>query len=114
MQLLKHRRMGDRGWQDGLIIIAICSVTLSVATRFWAPSTSSSYIVKSTDRRPAEPKRQHLDRDASRWLAPSASFSIIEPGTIETRLAPAEPLLPKHLLSDSLYNRPPPSSAFIL
>jgi hypothetical protein len=114
MQLLTHRRIGERGWRGALIVIAICSLTFSVATRFWVPLTSQSHSVKSVDRRSADPKRQHLDRDAARWVAPSASFSIIAPVMIETRLAPAGPLLPKHVFNDSLYNRPPPSSAFLL
>ena len=97
-----------------LIVVAICSLTLSLATRFWAPYTSQSPIVKSVDRRPAEPQRQHLDRDAAQWTAPVASFSIIEPSTIEISLAPAEPLLPMHVFSESLYNRPPPSSELFL
>ena len=77
MQLLTHCRIGERGWRGALIVIAICSLTLSVATRFWAPFTSQSHIVKSVDRQlSADPKRQHLDRDAARWLAPGASFSM--------------------------------------
>ena len=58
--------------------------------------------------------RQHLDRDATQWVAPTANFSIIDPTAIETRLAPATSLLPKLAFSESLYNRPPPSSDFIV
>ena len=97
-----------------MIAVAICSLTFSVATRFWAPLTSQSHIVKSVDRRSVDPKRQHLDKDATRWVAPSASFSIIAPATIETRLPSAGTLLPKHVFNDSLYNRPPPFSGFFL
>lgn len=114
MGLLTHRPRGERRWQAVLIAIAIGSLTLSVATRFWAPLTSQSHIVKSVDRRTGEPKRQHLDRDAARWVAPSANFSILVPAVIESRLAPAGPILPKHVFGESLYNRPPPSSVFFL
>jgi len=111
MQLstMRHREVGGRGWRGMVIVIAICSLTLTVATRFWAPSTSQSHVAKSIDRRSVDPKRQHLDRDAVRWVAPRASFSFVSPATIETRVAPAGPLLPKHVFTDSLYNRPPPS-----
>ena len=116
MQLftLKHRKVGGRGWRGALIVIAICSLTLSVATRFWAPSTSQSHIVKSIDQRSVDPKRQHLNKDATRWVAPLIDFSILAPAAIETRLAPTGPILPKHVFSESLYNRPPPSSVFFL
>lgn len=111
---LTHSAVRRRRWQRALIAIAICSLTLSVATRFWTPLSSQSHIVKSIDRRPGEPKRQHLDRDATRWVAPRDTFSMIEPGAIEIRLPAAGPLLPKHVFTDSLYNRPPPSSEFFL
>ena len=109
---LRHRGVGGRECRTVVIVIAICALTLSVATRFWAPCTGQSHVAKSIDRQSVDPKRQHLDRDAARWVAPSASFNFVAPATVEARLAPAGPLLPKLVLSDSLYNRPTPFSAF--
>ena len=97
-----------------LVVVAICSLTFNVAARFCAPWTSQSHTARSADRRPTEPKRQHLDRDATKWVAPVANFSILERVAIEARLAPAGPILPTHVFSNSLYNRPPPSSGFLL
>ncbi len=114
MQLLSRRSVSERGWRSALIVIGICSLTFSLATRFWVTSDSPSHTVRTVDRRSVEPKRQHLNRDAIRWVAPAADFSIIEPAPIEASLAPAGPPLPKHVFSDSLYNRPPPSSGFFL
>jgi len=111
-QMIRDRKIDARGWRSALIVIAICSLTLSVATRFWASSTFDTQIVKSVDHRPLDPKRQHLNKDAARWVSPSASFIVIAPASIETQLAPAVPLLPKHVFSDTLYNRPPPSFSF--
>ena len=105
--------MGERRWQRVLIVLAVCSLTLSVATRFWTFGHYQSHVVKSIDRRSIEPKRQHLAGDATRWAAPSTNFSIIEPGAIETRLAPAGPPLPKPVFTNSLYNRPPPLTDFL-
>jgi hypothetical protein len=112
--IFRNRKIDARGLRSALIVIAICSLTVSVATRFWASSTSQSQTVKSVDHQSVDPKRQHLNKDACRWVSPSATFSIFAPVEIETRLAPAGPLLPKHVFSDSLYNRPPPSSAFFV
>jgi hypothetical protein len=114
MQLLRHLKVGESGWRKALIVTAICSLTLSLATRFWAPCTSQSTVIKSVERRFAEPKRQHLDRDGTEWVAPVTMFSIVEPIVIEVALAPARPLLPARVFSDSLYNRPPPLSEFSL
>jgi hypothetical protein len=114
MDLLMKRSVGGRGWRGMLIVLAICSLTVNVATRFWVPSTSPNHTAKSVEQRSVQPKRQHLNKDAARWVASRADFSIIEPVTIEACLAPAGPSLPQHFLSDSLYNRPPPSSEFLL
>jgi len=116
MKLLRieEREVSRRGWRAVMIVIAICSLTLTVATRFWTPSTSQSHIVKSVDRRSVDPKRQHLLKEAARWVASSASFGFMAPAFIEARVAPPGPLLPKHVFTDSLYNRPPPSSVLFL
>jgi hypothetical protein len=110
--ILGNRKVDAHGWRSALIVIAICSLTVSVATRFWASSSSQSQTVKSVDHQPVDPKRQHLNKDAARWVSPSAFFSVIAPVTIEASLSPAVPLLPKHVFSESLNNRPPPSFAF--
>jgi hypothetical protein len=113
MQWLKHRRAGEGRWQKALIVIAICSLTVSVATRFWSPCFSQSHALKSTDRRPVEPKRQHLNRDATQWMAPIASFTV-RTTVVATHLAPAIPLHSTRFFDQSLYNRPPPSSGFFV
>ena len=114
MKLFLHREVRERGWRGVLVVVAVCSLTFSLATRFWATSTAPSHTTNCIDRRSVEPARQHLDRDATRWVEPAANFGIIGPTVVETRLAPAEPLLPKHVFSDSLYNRPPPSPRILL
>jgi hypothetical protein len=114
MPLRIHCGFGKRDWRGVAIFIVVCSLTFCLATRFWVPSTSSSHAAKSVDRRPVEPKRQHLDRDATQWVAPSSSFSIIEPAAPGAHLFTDGPLLPQHVFSDSSYNRPPPSSGYLL
>lgn len=86
MRSFRESSVGERRWQQMLVFIAVCSLTLSVATRFSTPSSDQSHIVKSVDRRSAEPQRQHLDKDATRWVAAVASFMIDEPIAIEPSL----------------------------
>jgi len=114
MQLLRHLRLGESGWRNALIAAVICSLTFSLATRFCIQVDSQPHTAKSVERRSVEPKRQHLDRDASRWVAPIIAFDIIEPTATEVSLASTEPIFPSHIFSSSLYNRPPPSSEFLL
>jgi hypothetical protein len=113
MQWLKHRRFSERKWLSVVIVIAICSLTVSLATRFWTPWSSQSHNVRSADHRPAEAKRQHLNKDATQWIAPQASFSV-RATVVATQLIPVRPLDATRLFDQSLYNRPPPSSTFFL
>jgi hypothetical protein len=114
MQSLRHCRITERKWRSVVIVVAVCSLTLSVATRFWSVSNDQSHIVRSIDHRSVEPKRQHLSKDATRWVTSSADLTVIEPTAIEISSAPNDPLLPKHVFSDNLYNRPPPSLEILL
>jgi len=114
MRLLGHHRVGERRWYSVLIFLVVCSLTFSLATRFWVPSASQSHTAKSLERRSVDPKRQHLDKSSTQWVLADGDSRIIEPARIEICLAPAGPMLPKHVFSDSLYNRPPPSSGFLL
>jgi hypothetical protein len=110
MHLTGKHRLTNRGWQGVVIVLAVCSLTLCVATRFWAPDSTQPHVLKSADNRPAEPSQQHLDRDATQWIAPSADFSFIELPAVENSAAVYAAPLPTQLFSDSLYNRPPPSA----
>ena len=92
-----------------LVFIAISSLTLSLATRFCVQTTSQTHTTKSVERRAIESERQHLDRDAAQWVAPSPNFGIIEPITVESRSVSTAPALPRFVFLDGRYNRPPPS-----
>lgn len=108
MQLRSDRWTSKRGWQAVLIVLAIFSLTFNLATRFCVRANAQIHVVKSVDRRGGEPKRQHLNKDASRWIAPNVQFSRLEPTIVDGHLAPVEPVLANHLSDKSLYNRPPP------
>ena len=114
MHSLRHPTNAECRWQGVLIFTLICSLTFSLATRFCALHVSQSYSTTSTDRRSVEPKLQHFDRDAFQWITPAATFRVIATTAVETCLVPAGPMLPQHVFSECLYNRPPPSSGFLL
>jgi hypothetical protein len=106
--------IAEQKWRSVLILLAICSLTVSLATRFWVPSSPPSHAARSVDQRSVEPKRQNLDRSSTQLVAQSTDFDIIELTAFNTRLMPSQPRLPKAVVSDGLYNRPPPSSDFLL
>ncbi len=107
MQLARH--LGAAKWRYALILLAICSLTLSLATRFSVQSSSQSHSTKTVDRRSAEPKQQHLDRDATHWVVSTAYLGFVEPSATGLPLDLVGPPLPRVLLGNSLYNRPPPA-----
>ncbi|HZR66912.1 MAG TPA: hypothetical protein VFA85_17355 [Terriglobales bacterium] len=53
--------------------------------------------------------RQHLDRDAVRWVPPISVFAAFEIPAFYPFVAPAGPPMAAILFDESLYNRPPPS-----
>jgi hypothetical protein len=91
-----------------VIALLICCLTLSLATRFCSPITSQAHLTKSIERRSIDPKRQHVDRDTSRWVASVATVTCREPVMLYLPAVPAETPLPHQVFDESLYNRPPP------
>jgi hypothetical protein len=91
-----------------VIALLICCLSLSLATRFCSPITAQSHLAKSIERRSIDPKRQHVDRDTSRWVASLATITSLEPVMLYLPAVPAETPLPHQVFDESLYNRPPP------
>jgi len=100
-------RYGSRHGRLFVIALAICGLTVSLATRTFRLKVQSGSSVTSNS---IEAKRQHLQRDAAEWTPPvmiqsplsvPVSYSSIELPRLESPLVvPVE---------ESLYNRPPPS-----
>jgi len=110
---LRDRKTGGYAWPGAIIALLICALTVSLATRFCSQVPAQVHTSKSVERRSVEPKRQHLNRDAMRWVASVATSAFLEPVTLYSRVAPAETPLPSHVFDESLYNRPPPSELFL-
>jgi len=109
MQILRNRRVSEGAWRSLVILVAIFSLTFSLATRFCVQPSPQIHSLKSLDRQSTEPKRQHLNKDASGWIAPTPQFAFLEPAVLQPHFSPVEPALTSHLSDESLYNRPPPS-----
>ena len=115
MMLSKNWRADRGGWGGVLVVVAIFSLTLSLATRFSVPVSSQGHAVKSRDSRSGEPKRQHLNREAARFAEPVPSCAGFESVVLYSHVIPPEPARSSDILGSILYNRPPPpSSAFSL
>jgi hypothetical protein len=105
-----HNRCGvtgaGLGWRVFIIGAAICGLTFSLATRTFRLKITYGVSVVSGD---AQAMRQHMVRDAVRWVPPVPLFTAFEVPTFYPVVAPAGPPLASVLFEEKLYNRPPPS-----
>lgn len=89
-----------------VVALVIVALTGSLATRVFHATINQTQSVQSGT---AQAMRQHMDRDAVRWIAPVVHYAGFDSPTFYPRVAPAGPPVRALLLEENLYNRPPPS-----
>jgi|SRR5579872_6298182 len=105
------KKSGSRRWWAAIVLIAVFSLAVSVATRYGSVRTDSTTSITKVQKHVApEPRRPRLLKTAATWMAPPASCVVLQVPTSYPRIAPAGPPIPGVLLEEKLYNRPPPSS----
>jgi hypothetical protein len=111
MSQLRHfEDQRRKTWCAVVVLAAVCSLTVSVATRY-SSSEVSAPTVKTAQAHPTpEAKRQRLDKDAATWEPPLVGFDVLRSPSSYPRTAPAQPPAQNLLLEQSLFDRPPPSS----
>jgi hypothetical protein len=91
------------------VALAVCSLTVSVATRYCWSDAASVSIEKSVHKHSSlETSRQRLTKVAASWLRPVIVSALLHGPTSYPRIAPAGPPGPGIFFETSLYNRPPP------
>ncbi len=88
------------------VLLSICSLTGSLVTRTFHLKHSYCVTVRSNS---PHAVRQHLDRDAIRWVAPVPNFAPLRTSTFHSSMTTRVSPLPSLILDENLYNRPPPS-----
>jgi hypothetical protein len=116
MSLLRHFDNGRRkSWCAVVVLAAVCSLIVSVATRYSSSWDVSAPAVKTLrGHTTPEAKRQRLDKDAADWVPPLVGFDVLRSPSSYPRTAPAQTPAQNRFLEESLFNRPPPSSEFLL
>lgn len=104
------RNRWSRRWHALVVMLAICGLTVSLATRTFQHTFPQSHTVKSGS---AQPMRQHLDRDAVRWFPAVPILTSLPVPQSYVNVTPAEPPAIMAIFDESLSNRPPPSSLFL-
>ena len=97
-------------WCALVVLVAVCALTVSVATRYGSPEASgvSANHTVSKDTGPSS-GRQRLDLNAAGWTPPVVDSTVLQSPDPHARLVPAQPTVLKLFPESSLYNRPPPS-----
>ena len=93
-------------WYLLVIVMAICGLTVSLATRTFRLTIPHGVTAQNAD---SHAMRQHMDRDAAQWAPPVPVLSIAQAPVFYPRVAPAGPPIPSALFDESLSNRPPPA-----
>src|SRR5581483_1648053 len=96
-------------WRAVLVLVAVFSLALSVATRYSTPCDAPGPTVKSVQNHTyAESKRQRLVNDAANWMPPVTCVDGLSAPNNYPRIAPAGPQIQTLVLEENVYNRPPP------
>jgi hypothetical protein len=94
-------------WRGALISIVLLSLIVSLATRTFHQTVPQGVAAHSST---VQAMRQHMVRDAVRWVPPVFTHTAELAPVLYPHVAPAGPTIPAILIiEDNLHNRPPPS-----
>lgn len=89
-----------------LILVCIAALTGSLATRTFHINICDRAAASSNS---SHPMHQHLDRDASHWVAPVRHLLGLRPSPTTFYVPLPESHIASLISVENLYNRPPPS-----
>jgi len=111
LQLMNPENSRNKRWCAVLVVVAVCALTVNVATRYSFSGTESSSAVKAVQTHASpEPSRQRLLKTTATSLPVVVCHAVLETPGSYRRLAPAAPPTSELFFKQNLYNRPPPSS----
>ena len=96
-------------WGALVVLVAICSLTIHVATRYNSAATPAAPTITTLHKHSVqEPRRQSLTLDAANWIPPVVTPALLYAPSIYSRVAITGPTVPNPSFESSLYYRPPP------
>lgn len=88
---------------------AVCSLAISVATRYSSPETVPTSTVKTSRAHSLQEQgRQRLTKDATNWMPPVIVSIVLHQPAPQRRVASDGPVVSRLVFASSLYYRPPP------
>jgi hypothetical protein len=105
---MRERCFQHSFWRRTLVLSAVLSLAISVATRY-STLVRRETATKILTSQSLDAKRQHLLKDGLYWSAPAATFVLFEPTEARVVWLPSISTGPRLYATDFLYSRPPPS-----
>jgi len=82
-------------WCAPVILLLVCTLAVSVATRYCSPGASSAFALKSLHKHASpQTSRQRLTKDAATWMPPIACSAVLHPPASYSQIAPSGPSIP--------------------
>jgi len=114
LPLTNAGRSGHKRWCTAIVLVAACTLTISVATRYscsQGPAADTQTVVQNHS---LAPGLQRLLNNALTWMPPLGEAAIFHDSAHYPHIAPSDSPTSSILLETNLYNRPPPSLLFSL
>src|ERR1700746_2938690 len=98
-------------WLAVVVLAAVCSLTISLATRYSYSAGISSLNVESAHAHPSpDSKGQRLTKNGAAWVAPVFGHLALRAPSFYSFITRPEAPAPNFLLEENFFTRPPPQS----
>lgn len=98
-----------KAWAWCVILVAVLSLTLSLAGRYATSSADEPGTATSISADSVNAKTQHLLSDGLQWTAPASTFIMLVVPRAKSRIVHFVLPIINLQSEDWLYNRPPPA-----
>ncbi|HLZ43947.1 MAG TPA: hypothetical protein VKQ11_23485 [Candidatus Sulfotelmatobacter sp.] len=100
-------------WCAAVVLLAVCALTLSVATRYGSVNSGISAIHTFNNHAQSTSTCQRLDVNTAGWMPPVIDSTVLQTRDPHARVASVRPIFLKLFPESSRYKRPPPASLSI-
>ncbi len=110
LRLTNLRNPGRKRLCTAIVLVAVCALTVSVATRYgdFSPSGADQARIVVQKHQTWTPGTQRLLDNAATWIPPFLDSVIFQGPGYYSHVIPSGPTVSSVLLERNLYNRPPP------
>ena len=109
LQLTNLGKPSRKRWCTAIVLVAVCTLTISVATRYCRSLSPADEALTAVQKNHSlTPGLQRLLNNASTWMPPRVEAAIFHNPGQYPHIAPSDSPISSVLLEKNPYNRPPP------